>query len=224
MMPVLPDAPDSEGRVDLALIRRMSVRLSLTRSLYLSARFRGVFLVARGTRLKMGRGARVRFEKGAVLALGFAHFTPAPTSMHLGTGAELLLTGRVQIFRGTRVFVNDGGRLTIGGGSYVNDCSTITCFQDMQIGSGCAISWETNLLDGNIHEFVASGVARPRTAPVRIGDDVWIGAGATVLSGVTVGAGAVIGAGAVVTSDVPPGTLVAGNPARVVHDAVTWRQ
>ncbi len=54
--------------------------------------------------------------------------------------------------------------------------------------------------------------------PVTIGSDVWVGGGAILLPGVTVGEGAVIGAGAVVTRDVPPGTLVAGNPARVLRE------
>ena len=53
-----------------------------------------------------------------------------------------------------------------------------------------------------------------------IGDDVWIGVGALVLGGVSIGTGAVVGAGAVVTSDVPPYSVVAGNPARVLRERV----
>lgn len=54
-------------------------------------------------------------------------------------------------------------------------------------------------------------------APVRIGRGAWIAAGAMVLQGVTVGDDAVVAAGAVVTKDVPPRTLVAGIPARIVR-------
>jgi len=54
--------------------------------------------------------------------------------------------------------------------------------------------------------------------PVRIGDDVWIGARVIILPGITVGSASVIGAGAVVTKDVPGGVIVAGNPARIVRN------
>jgi maltose O-acetyltransferase len=52
--------------------------------------------------------------------------------------------------------------------------------------------------------------------PVRIGANVWIGGGAVILPGITVGDDAIIGAGSVVTRDVPPGSIVAGNPARPI--------
>ncbi|UXS01276.1 sugar O-acetyltransferase [Agrobacterium tumefaciens] len=53
--------------------------------------------------------------------------------------------------------------------------------------------------------------------PVTIEDDVWIGAGAQILPGVTVGRGSVVAAGAIVIRDVPPMSLVGGNPARVIR-------
>ena len=53
--------------------------------------------------------------------------------------------------------------------------------------------------------------------PVTIGDNVWIGGGVTIIGGVTIGKNAVVAAGSVVIRDVPPDTLVAGNPARVVR-------
>lgn len=53
-------------------------------------------------------------------------------------------------------------------------------------------------------------------APIAIGHDVWIGMGAIILPGITVGNGAIISAGAVVTSDVAPGAIVSGVPARIM--------
>ena len=55
-------------------------------------------------------------------------------------------------------------------------------------------------------------------APIVIGDDVWIGAGAIILAGVTIGNGAIIAAGAVVNKDVPPYTIVGGVPAKVIKE------
>jgi maltose O-acetyltransferase len=52
--------------------------------------------------------------------------------------------------------------------------------------------------------------------PVRIEDDVWIGARVIILPGLTIGKGAIIGAGAVVTKDVPPYAICGGNPARII--------
>lgn len=55
-----------------------------------------------------------------------------------------------------------------------------------------------------------------KTRPITIGDDVWIGSRVIILGGVNVGNGAVIGAGSVVTHDVPPYSVVGGNPARII--------
>jgi galactoside O-acetyltransferase len=56
-----------------------------------------------------------------------------------------------------------------------------------------------------------------RHAKITISDEVWLGAGVIILPGVTIGRGAIVGAGAVVLDDIPPMTVVAGVPARVIR-------
>jgi virginiamycin A acetyltransferase len=73
----------------------------------------------------------------------------------------------------------------------------------------------TYFINANI--FKNGEVETTSKGPVRIGNDVWIGAHAVVLSGVTVGNGAIVGAGSVVTRDVPAYGIVAGNPARLIR-------
>ncbi len=58
------------------------------------------------------------------------------------------------------------------------------------------------------------------TAPVHIGNDVWIGGGSILLPGVTIGDNVVVGAGSVVTKDIPSGKIAFGNPCRVIRDNI----
>lgn len=95
---------------------------------------------------------------------------------------------------------------------------------DGEIGDGVLIANRAGIVGRLDHDLRQSGVTirdsrwvgdapEELSRPVRIGSDVWIGYNATVLSGVTIGDSAVVGAGAVVRTDVPPNTIVAGNPA-----------
>lgn len=218
---LLPDTntPATRRRIIWAL-----KQMSLTRSLYLSARYRGWLLVSRRTRLKFGPGSRISIPRGSFLFLGFANVNPTPCVVQLGRGALLSIQGTVNINRACRIYVNDSAHLSIGNRSYINDNSAVSCFERIAIGSGCSISWNTNILDANVHELVVDGIPRPRSQPVEIGDGVWLGSGAIVLPGVAIGSGAVVAAGSVVVSAVPGHTVVAGNPARVVRTQVSWRQ
>jgi hypothetical protein len=71
--------------------------------------------------------------------------------------------GDAQIFRGTSVLISDNVHLEIGHKTFLNSISAVTCFDHITIGSDCAISWNTNMLDGNAHDLVVDGVPRPRT-------------------------------------------------------------
>ena len=76
-----------------------------------------------------------------------------------------------------------------------------------------------NLTDYDYHSL---SMNTPKSKPIIIQDDVWIGRRAIILKGVTIGEGAVVAAGSIVTKDVPPHTLVAGNPAKIIKKEVNW--
>ncbi len=87
---------------------------------------------------------------------------------------------------------------------------------DIVIGDRCVFAPDVKLLSAG-HDY--QYIDLPDTAAViTIGDDVWIGAGATVLQGVTIGTGAVVGAGSVVTKDIPAWSVAVGNPAHVIKE------
>ena len=201
---------------------KAALRISVFRTLYLSARCGGRVIVFRGTRLQLDRGSRIHVPRGSRLILGRSHFVGTPCSLNIRRNACLTVHGDVTIFRGTRMVIDEGAHLEIGHQSYINYDSAVTCFEHITIGSNCAISWNTNIFDGNAHELIVAGVPRPRTRPVHIGNNVWIGTGAIVLAA-TIGDGAVVAAGSVVTSDVPGEVAVAGNPARIAKQDISWR-
>ena len=110
------------------------------------------------------------------------------------------------------------GKLTLGDFVILNIQCRFACGGGITIGSFCQIGGRVSF--ETIHHQVAPvrGGHRPgRGSPIRLEDHVWIGSGAIVLGGVTIGEGAVVAAGAVVTKDVPPFSVAAGVPARVIR-------
>jgi maltose O-acetyltransferase len=90
----------------------------------------------------------------------------------------------------------------------------------IRIGRDCLFGAGVEIFDSDFHDL-RPGHRRngqPKMAPVDIGDNVFAGMGVRILKGATIGSDAVIGAGAVVAKPIPPGTIAAGNPARVIRE------
>ncbi|KNC19163.1 thiamine biosynthesis protein ThiF [Arthrobacter sp. RIT-PI-e] len=103
---------------------------------------------------------------------------------------------------GQRVFINAGCKLQDQGG--------------ISIGNDCLIGHNVVMATLN-HDLQPSKRADMHPAPIVIGQNVWIGANATILPGITIGDNAVIAAAAVVTKDVPANAVVVGSPARIAR-------
>ena len=141
-----------------------------------------------------------------------------PSELKLAENARLHVEGRFYLLTGFHLAVNDGASLSLGSG-YINNNAAIDCFESITIGHGVAISSGVTIRDSDNHAI--NGSSRV-TAPVVIGDHVWIGLNATILKGVRIGNGAVVAAGAVVTSDVPENALVGGVPAKILKENIAW--
>ena len=142
------------------------------------------------------------------------------------------------LLRNEFIFESTAGNITVGDGVYINRKTTVSSRSSIEIGNEVTISWGCVIYDHDSHSILYSDrkvdqnhrlIDFPRgdsdtnkdwrnvaAAPVRICDYSWLGFDVVVLKGVTIGEGAVVGARAVVTRDVPPWTVAAGNPARVV--------
>jgi len=110
------------------------------------------------------------------------------------------------------------GEPAIGAGTWIGAFTVIDGSGGLTIGEGCDVSSGVHIYTHSSAKRCVSGRAYPIVdrAPVTIGNRVFIGANAVINMGVTIGDEAVIAAGAVVTRDVPPRTVVAGVPARVI--------
>ena len=129
------------------------------------------------------------------------------------------------------LITQDKGKIVLGNRVTIRYATTVGAVNNIMIGDNVIISNNVTIYDNNNHPTDVGSRRKicedfsnqelwkwkySRNQPVIIHDDVWIGQGAVILKGVTIGEGSIVGMNAVVTKDVPPYSIVAGNPARVV--------
>jgi maltose O-acetyltransferase len=163
------------------------------------------------TRLELGSGTSfnvpVRSNGRGSLVIGSNNmlgYGPAP---RLGNG-EILLQPR-----------DHNARILIGDNNSLSNNVSLVAMGAITIGSHCLIGDQVCIFDCDFHEISPtqrlSGVGPIK--PVLIGDNVWIGSRVMVLKGVTIGENSVVAAMSVVTKSIPPNSLAAGNPAKVIR-------
>lgn len=139
-------------------------------------------------------------------------------------GDDVTLGGRNTWVVGFKV--SEEASLEIGDRVSVNYQTTISVAKRVRIGDDTMVAANVQIYDNVSHPLSPARRLRhepftlDEASPVEIGRNVWLGTGAVVMRGVTIGDGAVVAAGSIVTRDVPPNTLVAGNPATVRRELV----
>jgi serine acetyltransferase len=189
---------------------------------------------------RMLYGLHVAVREGVIWAARFFWFEPLFRSQCVSVGDDFQMEslpylagkGRIVVGRGVRLSgkssfgfsnrLNDLPELLIGDGTFIGHACSFSVASSVRIGRHCLLAGGVRVYDVDGHPYDAArrraneAFPAENSKPVVIGDDVWIGAQATIVKGVTIGSRSIVGTGAVVTSDVPPDVVVAGNPARVV--------
>ena len=139
----------------------------------------------------------------------FLNFLPNQLSIALGDHVKL----------GPNLTIQGSGRLHIGSRTTIEANTVIGCNQSISIGPDCLIASGVSIRDTD-HQFAnrnkpirLQGIT---TSPVTIEANVWLGSNVTVTRGITIGTGSVIGANSVVTRDIPPHSIAAGIPTKVI--------
>lgn len=111
-----------------------------------------------------------------------------------------------------------GATLEIGERSLINFGCSIVALDRVTIGPRTLIGPHCMIMDTGFHQVDPERrLDPPRAQPIRIGENVWLGARVVVLPGVTIGDDSVVGIGSVVAHDVPPRSVAVGVPAKVVR-------
>lgn len=170
-------------------------------------------LVARwnGTRLEVGgpfsQVVPVRIQGKGTLSL----------SPGVGFGYGLSAGGSRMVLFQPR---EPGSVICIGRGTHIMNGSQFIACHKIEMGPVCMVGPDCLFLDSDFHQVDPARRGEPgESAPISIGENVWIGARATVLKGVRIDRDSIVAAGAVVVRDVAAGEIVAGNPARVIGSA-----
>ena len=172
--------------------------------------------------------ANANYAVRLLLYYGFARHLPSSVA------PGKILWRRLRSWICRPLFADCGDNINIERGAYIARGRTISIGSNSSIGINAAVGAYTrigsNVMMGPevlvfTRNHSTDRVDTPmimqgyeETAPVTIGDDVWIGARVIILPGVSIGSSTVLGAGAVVAKDVPAGSVVVGNPGRVVRN------
>jgi len=158
-------------------------------------------------------------------------YDTAKISNNLKDKGKIILGSSCHI-KGELLIFGHGGQIKMGDFCYLGSNSYVWSAKKITIGNRVLISHNCNLFDNDTHpldpeerhaqfrEIITSGQPKQidlNEEEIIIEDDVLIAANSIILKGVRIGKAAIVGAGSVVTKDVPPYSVVAGNPARVVR-------
>lgn len=183
-----------------------------------------LFFPTRFSVLDVCKSAEINLKGRILLGYKRVKGSRIESALLLEKDAQLNIEGGVvEVYYGADIQVFKDANLTFRGSAILNKHVQIICMEKITIGGDVLIARDVVIRDNDGGHRILTEGYKP-TAPVVIGDHVWIGQGAMIMKGVTIGDGAVISAGAWVATNVKPYTVIMGDPARAVQKNVKWEQ
>lgn len=177
---------------------------------------RGPLLIGRGARVKnpqfLSHAGRLVIEDFAEVQGLSVKGINFGSEVSIGRGTQIRPSSYYGGEAGIGLWVGD--RTSFGAGCFIGCSGDIRIGNDVMLGPGVKLFSENHVFEDVTTTIKSQGVKREF---LTIGDDVWIGSGATVTAGVSIGSGSVIAAGSVVTRDLPNNSVAAGIPAKVLR-------
>ena len=169
------------------------------------------------THLLLSQSAKIKLYGNLKFTYNHKERNYRSSILRMDDNSELLVENEFNIYYGADIIIFENAKLQLGN-SFINSDCKIRCHKSITIGDNCAISHDVTIMDGDGH--MTDGIQNSQ--PIIIEDNVWIGTRVTVLKGVRIGQGAIIAAGSIVNKDVPASVMVAGIPAKIIKENVSW--
>jgi acetyltransferase-like isoleucine patch superfamily enzyme len=196
--------------------------ISLIKSLYFSLKFKSRLIIFKNTAMHIKKGSRIIIKRILKIGTIWEDWNYSSPTTFLVKNNGTITVNDFNIHAGSTLVVMENASLMLGSG-YINRDVTIICSKQIIIGDDVVIAQNVVIRDSDIHSIIIDGEAQGNTAPIQIGNHVWIGTNATILKGVNIGNNAVIAAGSMVTKDIPANCLVGGNPAKIIKENINWK-
>ncbi len=164
-------------------------------------------------------GAKIVLNSGLLIGRKQVKKSKLETRILLEERGRIVVNGAFTCFAGSYIRIIPNGELIVDGG-FINENVQIVAGATIHIGKGATIGRDVVIRSYDGHFIERNGYKV--SEPITIGEHVWIGQGATILKGVNIGDGCIIASGSIVTKDIPPYSLAAGVPARVISNDIKW--
>ena len=181
----------------------------------------GLLMNGKRTIIQTDEGSKIDLSATLTTSIKQVRKSRMETRILLEKDSRLEIDGQFSVYAGSYIRVAPMGKLILHGG-FLNENVQITAGDVVEIGRDFTCGRDVVIRSYDGHKILRDGYRI--SEPIKIGNHVWVGQGATILKGVTVGDGAIIAAGALVTKDVPAHSIVGGVPAKVIQSDVKWER